>query len=67
MVVKTIFELQSIKDQLALIASLTSHIDPEKYREVEMEEDMKKLLTKAENLSKNLKEKLDALKNILDN
>lgn len=66
MVVRTIFELNSIKDQLSLLAALTSHIEFENMEEREVEEDYSTLLTKMNNTTKNLKEKYEELKQLLD-
>lgn len=68
MVIKTLFELESIKDQLALLSSLTSHIDIEEYQEKEeLNPDYEKLLIKMNNTAKNLKDKLDTLNILLNN
>ncbi len=67
MQIRTIFELESIKDQLALIESATSHIDLDGFGEKELDADYKRLLLKLDNSAKNLKEKFEKIKHILDN
>lgn len=64
MVIRTLFELESIKDQLALIESLISHLSIE---DEITEADIKKILTKLNNHSKNLTEKLELLKKNINN
>ena len=67
MLVRTIFELQSIKDQLALIDALLSHINLEEVEGKEVDPDYRTLLMKMDKLAKNLREKYKEIKDTLDN
>lgn len=64
MVVPSVFELNSIKEQLALLSALSAHID---FEREDMEEDLKRMLTKMDNSAKNLQNKYENLKKLLDN
>lgn len=66
-VIRTHFELESIKDQIALIKTLTSHIDIAQLSEKELDKDYKTMLMKAEKTGRNLEEKLESLNKILNN
>jgi hypothetical protein len=60
--------MNSLKDQLALLTAISSHIDFDKYENVdEVPEDFEKLLIKLNNLAKNLKDRHDDLKKLLEN
>lgn len=70
MVIRNLFELDSVKDQLALLKMLTSHIDLERYMggiPESHESDYKILLEKMETVTKNLKTKKEDLENLLNN
>lgn len=70
MIIRNLFELDSIKDQLALLKMLTAHIDLDKYAEgiqTSPESDYKILLEKMENVTRNLTTKKDDLENLLNN
>jgi hypothetical protein len=64
--VPSVFELNSIKDQLSLLAALKSHIDFDELEEKDLNNDYGILLNKMNNAAKNLTEKLDHLKQLLD-
>lgn len=68
MVIRTHFELESLRDQLALIKSLGSHInlDEHVYKE-DVDPDLEKLLKKMDTSVRNLNEKYEELKKLLDN
>jgi hypothetical protein len=70
MVIPSVFELQSIKDQLSLLTVLTSHLNWEKYQAGEFDdssiEDFKQLLTKMDHTVKNLQAKKDKIEDTLD-
>lgn len=65
--VPSVFELNSIKDQLSLLAALSSHIDLESYEDKEIDPDFDQLLRKMDNTTKNLGEKFKHLKSLLEN
>lgn len=67
MTIKTVFELQSIKDRLALLDALLSHINIEEVEGKEVDPDYKKLLLKMDTLAKNLNQKRIEIQNTLDN
>lgn len=70
MVIRNLFELDSIKDQLALLNMLTSHINFDNYADglpESSEADYKILLEKMENVVKNLKDKKTNLEDLLNN
>jgi len=69
LIIPSVFELNSIKDQLSLLSVLTGHLDWAKYSNGEFDEssieDFKLLLTKMENTVKNLQKKKDDLESLL--
>lgn len=67
MIVASVFELNSIKDQISLISVLTAHIDWNKYESGELDmEDYKTLLSKMDRTVKNLQEKKVSLEQVLN-
>lgn len=66
MLIRTVFELNSIKDQLSLIAALSSHIDFDNIEDRELDEEYTRLLTKMNNTTANLKEKYEEIKKLLE-
>lgn len=63
MVVPSVFELNSIKDQLALLKALSSHIDLDRE---ERDPEYEQLLVKMNNTIRNLRERHDELKKLLE-
>lgn len=67
MVVPSVFELNSIKDQLSLLAALVSHINFEELTTEDMDENLERMLSKMDKATKNLQEKYENLKSLLNN
>lgn len=66
MKVPTTFELDSIKDQLSMLAALSSHIDFDTIEEKNLDPDYERLLKKMNNMSNNLTKKFQDLKKVLE-
>jgi len=67
LVVPSVFELNSIKDQLSLLAALVSHINFEELTTEDMDENLERMLSKMDKATKNLQEKYENLKSLLNN
>lgn len=67
MIIATPFELESVKDQIALLRVLSSHIDIDELKTRELDRDYEKLLEKMNKSAQNLEEKYQHLKKLLDN
>lgn len=65
MVIPSVFELNSIKDQLSLLAALASHIDFENMKIEELDPTLEQLLNKMDKATKNLKDRYENLENLL--
>lgn len=65
MVIPSVFELNSIKDQLSLLAALASHIDFENMKIEELDTTLEQLLNKMDKATKNLKDRYENLEQLL--